>query len=217
MKKSNFTFETIDCNNYVESADCLAYMFFNHEPVTRSLGLEWSSYRKMVNRFCKVIGTNGICFMARESELNITAGVITSVDFLIDFGEKFANESENFDDVLEKLAPDIAMTAELAEPFLEKMKFSYGDCLHLFQCGVLPQYAGNHIASRLVDITLISAMESGYKYAAVSCTGNISQQICLNKGFKIENSITYSDFSFDSSKPFAKLDGKYVLLSKELF
>ncbi len=212
----NIAYELIDSSNYEIAGECLAYMFFHFEPVTSHLGLEWNSYKNMVTNFCRVIRRDGLCFMARDMEKDIAVGVITSVDMKIDFGEKFGAETENFDEVLEKLAPDMAMTAELANDFHSRMNFQQGDCLHLFQCSVLPDYAGQGIANRFVNMTIEKAKEVGYRFAAVSCTGKISRKIFETMNFKTENVIRYSDFEYQGSKFFAGIDGEYVLLSKEI-
>jgi len=209
-------FEVIDEHNSESAAECLSYMFYNFEPVSSHLGFEWNSYRKMMSRFFRVIATNGLCFLAKDTEYNKTIGVITSIDTIIDYGEKFVGESESFYDVLEKLAPDIAMTSELERNYLDKMNFNPGECLHLFQCGILPEYSGQHIATALVNLTLKTGVDAGYKYAMSDCTSIISKKIFDGLGFNLENKIRYSDFVYKSEKIFSDIDGEYYLMTKKI-
>lgn len=209
-------FEPINENNYLIAADCLSYMFFNYEPVTSHLGLEWESYKNMVQRFCKVIGKNGLCFVAIDEEKEIACGVNTTIDLMIDFGKEFENEPGNFDDVLEKLAPDMAMTHELAEPFMERKEYSKGECINFFQCAVLPKYSGAGIATQLVRLTLEEAQKRGYSQAIVSCTSGRSKSIFDKLGYEVVNSINYSDFEFEGERFFRDVPGEYVLLAGKI-
>lgn len=214
--KNSFVFETISQENYIQAGECLSDVFFREEPVTSRLNLEPESYSHMVINFCRVIGKDGLCFLARENETGNVAGVITNIDMMIDFGEKFAGEPDYFYQVIRKLAPDIAMTTLLEEKFIEEKKFLPGECLHLFQCAVLQEYRKQGIAAALVDVTISKAVEKGYKWAAVDCTGEISKQIFDELGFTLFNKIKYSDFEFEGAHPFAGLPGYYYFLAKKI-
>lgn len=212
----HFIFETISEENYIQAGECLSDVFFREEPVTSRLNLEPEAYRNMVINFCRVIGRDGLCFIARDTVTGKVAGVITNIDMMIDFAEKFAGEPDYFSQIMQMLAPDIAMTTLLEEKFNDEMKFLPGVCLHLFQCAVLPEYRKQGIAAALVDITVSNAVEKGYSWAAVDCTGEISKQIFDELGFTLFNKIKYSDFEFEGAHPFAGLPGYYYFLAKKI-
>jgi hypothetical protein len=212
----NIHFEMIESANFAKAADCLSYVFHHHEPVTSSLGLNYERYKLMVRRFCRVVGKNGLCFTAIDSEKDIAVGTITNIDQKMDFAREFADDPEDFSDVLEKLYPDMQMTGELVKPYLNEMNFEAGQCLNLFQCGILPEYSGFGVASKLVDLSIEKAIELGYKYALVTCTSDNSKRIFDNRGFEVKNEMVYCDFVLDGEKPFKNIAGKYVLLAKRL-
>lgn len=217
MEDLSIKYESINILNYEQAAQCLAFMFFNYEPVTSHLGMEWKSYLRMAARFCRVIGTEGLCFLAKDKNIGKVVGVITNVDMKINFGEKFANEeADDFSEIFEKLAPDIAMTGELEADYLEKMNFKPGECLHLFQCGVLPEYAGKNIATKLVEISLEAAVKAGYRYAVADCTSSNSRKILEKLNFTLENQIKYSDFVYENRKIFEMIEGSYYLMVKNI-
>ncbi len=212
----DFKFELISEENYIQAGECLSEVFSREEPVTSRLNLEPESYRKIVTNFCRVISRDGLCFLARDMKKNRVAGVITNIDMMIDFGEKFAGQPDYFSDVIKMLAPDIAMTTLLEEKFIEDMNFRPGECLHLFQCAVLPEYRQQGIAAQLVDISLEKAIILGYRWAAVDCTSIASKQIFDNLGFTLFNQIRYTDFEYEGKRLFADLPGYYYFLVKKL-
>ena len=216
MNINNIAIETLNKNNTQETADCIAEVFCKFEPVTLSLGLDLERFKAMSRIFVRKVMMQYVCFTVRESESGKIVGFLTSIDMEHDIGKDFQGEPNQYYDILEKLTPDIAMTTRLEEPFLEAKNFSLGECLHLFQCGVLPEYRGLGIAKQLVEMTIGLASEKGYKYLVADCTSDASKSLLLKFGFTMENSLSFHDFQFEGKKPFKEIEGAYYLMVRKI-
>jgi len=210
LEKKGIQYEFLTKSFAEEAAVVVTDTFLNYESVVSSLGVSREDYLSCAKVYCADAAEKGLSLVARDRNSTEVAGFIICEDLVTEW-----NQDEDAK-LLSLTAPALSLVHDLEQKFLLEKNFEKGQCLHIFQVGVLPGFQGKSIATTLIKEAVEVAREKGYSYAAADCTGPVSQRCHQKCGFTHQDSITFQSFDFESRPVFSKLQGECVLMVKKL-
>jgi len=210
LEKKGIQYEFLTKTSAEEVAVVVTDTFLNHEPVISSLGVNREDYLFCAKVYCADAAEKGLSLMARDRNSGEIAGFIICEDLVTEW-----NQDEDAK-LISLIAPALSLVHDLEQKFLLEENLEKGQCLHIFQVGVLPGFQGKSIATTLIQETVEVAREKGYFYAAADCTGPVSQRCHQKCGFTQQDSIDFRSFDFEGERVFSKLKGACALMVKKL-
>jgi len=210
LEKKGIQYEFLTKTSAEEVAVVVTDTFLNHEPVISSLGVNREDYLFCAKVYCADAAEKGLSLMARDRNSGEIAGFIICEDLVTEW-----NQDEDAK-LISLIAPALSLVHDLEQKFLLEKNFEKGQCLHIFQVGVLHGFQGKSIATTLIQETVDVAREKGYLYAAADCTGPVSQRCHQKCGFTQQDSIDFRSFDFEGKRIFSKLEGACALMFKRL-
>ena len=210
LEKKGIQYEFLTKSCAEEAAVVVTNMFLNYEPVISSLGVKREDYLSCAKVYCADAAEKGLSLVARDRHSAKAAGFIICEDLVTEWNQ------DKDAKLISLIAPALSLVHALEQKFLLEKNFEKGQCLHIFQVGVLPGFQGKSIATTLIQETVEVAREKGYCYAAADCTGPVSQRCHQKCGFTQQDSIDFQSFDFEDKIAFSKLEGECALMVKKL-
>lgn len=189
-----------------EGTMVLSEAFHKGEPLTGSLGLNWSykHWVEFTNVFVPRMAEEGNSILAIDLSTNKIVGGLLNEDFC----NPVPSQSQKWGD---PLTPLLDAVDELEDGLLSHFNIESfqnvkkGIFFHLWMLGVLPEYRQKKIGHYLYFYSLEHARKSNYDYAFAECTGAESTRMALkNDGYCIHE-LDYSNWSHGSNKPFQNI------------
>jgi len=210
LEKKGIQYEFLTKSCAEEAVVVVTDTFLNYEPVISSLGVNREDYLSCAKVYCADAAEKGLSLVARDRNSAEVAGFIICEDLVTEW-----NKDEDAK-IISLIAPALSLVHDLEQKFLLDNNFENGQCLHIFQVGVLPGFQGKSIATTLIEEAVEVAREKGYLYAAADCTGPVSQRCHQKCGFTQQDSIDFRSFDFEGKIVFSKLQGECALMVKKL-
>jgi len=210
FEKSGIQCEFLTKSFAEEAAVVVTDTFLNYEPLISSLGVNRQDYLSCAKAYCADAAEQGLSLVARDRNSAEIAGFIISEDLVTEWNQ------DGDAKLITLIAPALSLVHALERKFLFEKNFEKGECLHIFQIGVLPGFQGRSIATTLIQKTLEVAREKGYGYAVADCTGPVSQRCHQKCDFSQQDSINFRSFDFEGRHVFSKLEGECALMVKKL-
>ena len=89
----------------------------------------------------------------------------------------------------------------------------YEEIVNLQMLCVSPQYGGRGIVGKLIEFTENITSEKGIKLIISEATSDFSARALAKAGFLVENTVEYSTFLKDGTKPFHNISGPHKCAS----
>lgn len=193
-------------------------LFYDREPLGQCVGLS-REHMEFITRNLYGGENNllrqGLCWIARDlSRESCPVGII-ACDDPVAGGELQMPEDLTAEDA-EKLSVVVGLLEEVSRPMQEHFGQGEGVCLHVGAIGVLPEYGGQGIATRLLEAALQEAESRGFLYAFSECTSPVSRIVHEKAGFRSKNSIPLSSYTMDGRRPLPHCDMEIHLMQKAL-
>ena len=188
----------------MEEAECMVHVvshaFTGFEPMTTALEVSYEDFCPFMRKLAVKAAKEELSIIARNVEDGKVLGALVCEDLMGD-------PPEGLEEITPMLEPIFTLLDGLSEPYKQRKKFSYGDCLHVFMIAVLNNATGKDIAQEMINQSMINAREKGYTQASTEATGVISQYIFKEKyGFEKLEETLYHDFLFEGEHIFRKIE-----------
>jgi len=157
--------------------------------------------------------SHGLCWIARDrSQENHPVGIICCDD-PVSAGELQIPEVLTGED-REKISVIMGLLEEVSRPMQEFVGQGGGVYFHVAAFGVLHEYVGRGIATRLLETALQEARSRGFKYAFVECTSPASRMLHEKAGFHSLHSVSVGSFAMNGRRPLPTCDLEIHLMQK---
>lgn len=193
-------------------------IFFDREPLAQCIGLNRDQMDCIAqNLYCgeKNLLSQDLCWIARDRSKESRPVGIIACDDPVATGELEMPRDLTAGDA-EKLSVVAGVLEEVSRPMQEFFGQGEGVCFHVGAVGVLSDYVGMGIATRLLETALQEAKSRGFMYAFSECANPASRMLHEKAGFRSTNNISLSSFTMDGRWPLAHCDLEIHLMQKVL-
>jgi GNAT superfamily N-acetyltransferase len=192
-------------------------IFYDREPLAQCIGLNREQMGCITRNLYggeNNLLSQGLCWIARDrSQENCPVGIIACDDPVAGGGELQMPRDLTGED-REKISVVAGLLEEVSRPMQELFGQGEGVCLHVGAVGVLSEYVGMSIATRLLETALQEAESRGFRYAFSECANPASRMLHEKAGFHSMNCISVSSFTLNGWRPFAHCDLEIHLMQK---
>ena len=186
-----------------------ADLFFEREPLTRYFALDKERMISIARQMHAEPENNPVekrlCWMAKDaSPAGRVAGFIACDDLAADVEPAFPDDMADEDQ--KKLYAMMRLLGEIREPCLDRIAAGEGKCLHIAAIGVVPEYEGQGIATRLLQRAITEAPRLGFTGAYAECTSTASLKCHEKVGFIRIHAARLNEIRIDGTRPYADCD-----------
>jgi len=195
-------YELINEHNLESAIECVSHTFIQNEPLAAHLEITVDEFLVFARAFYPSLIEPGISFAAVDVAKDKVVGVRVSEDLYQEL-----EEPPEIPGLSPKFHPLFDLLDKLGHLFADKAHIRAGQYVHMFMIAVEPGYQGKGIAPNMNKVFFRHVIDKGFTHAITEPTGLISQHILANKfGFETLAEITYADYTFEGTKPFADLE-----------
>jgi ribosomal protein S18 acetylase RimI-like enzyme len=195
-----------------ETARIYRDVFLADEPTSQVRAPDPARFLTYAGHYTRFLAGKHLSFVARDRESHEIAGFI----FCSDITETPGSAGDRGMPHLEDFREVMCMIQELEDRYINPSETLRGTVLHIFQIGVGRKYRGRGIARDLIRRALANARDQGFRQALADCTGLASRRTFELSGFHEAGFFSYEQFSLDSDRFFAGLDGGIFLMVRDL-
>jgi ribosomal protein S18 acetylase RimI-like enzyme len=197
-EKNTVKYRIIQSGDFEQTVDLCSQIFVKHEPITRSLKINYREFRVLAESYC---------IKAIEDRLSIVA--IDSNGQIIGFiiSEDFMTQPPYLKDFSDKFEPIQALSYQLKYSYCYRSQYYFKliHALHILMLGVKDEYKNQKIATTLIKENLKLAKLNNFSVAISEATGLTSKHIFSKLGFKEEMTFFYDSYTFQGKKIFSSI------------
>lgn len=193
------TFKLLEPKHVSTVTQCISATFIKGEPMSEALGISEEEFHYFAQLFVQKASADQLSVVA-VTDTGEIAGALICEDYATD-------PPVGLEQISEKFEPIFNLLESLGERFAHLHDVVPGSHLHMFMCGVYPQYANQGIAQRLISFAEDLGREQGFKATACEATGAISQYMVEKSlGYTYVDEIIYHDFRHQGHTVFSGID-----------
>lgn len=198
--KNTIKIEDLAKKHLKPAVDLFVKSFCDSEPITKHLGITHHDYIP----FATAVTTKAI-------QDGLSKVVLDEKDQLIGLiiGEDLADPFEPNFSLYPKIQPIYGLLEELSKPFMAGKTFKKGKVMHTWIAAIDEKYRSHGIYLELGMSHVESAVRKGFNFIYSDFTNPQSEKIVRQfKVLRLCNKLKYSDYSFESTKPFKDVEGE---------
>lgn len=198
--KDTTKIEELTKNHLKETVDLFVRSFCDSEPITKYLGISRKDYIPFATEVTEKAIKDGLSNVVLNQN-NKVIGLIIGEDLADPFIPNFS--------LYPKVKPIYELLETLSKPFMDGKKFKKGKVMHTWIAAIDEKYRSHGIYLELGMSHVKSAARKGYNFIYSDFTNPHSEKIVRQfKILRLCNKLKYSDYSFQSTKPFEGVKGE---------
>lgn len=197
--KSSIKVEVLKEKHAKPAIELFVKSFCESEPITKHIGVTPKEYTAFATQVVEKAVKDGLSKIVLDENNHVIGLVIAE-----DMADPFKPTLNQYP----KLKPIQAFLEALSKPFTEGRHFKKGKILHTWVAAIDPQFRSQGLYKELGLIHVESASKEGFDFIYSDFTNEISEKIVKQfEKLRLCNKLNYTDFTFESKKPFAGLQG----------
>jgi ribosomal protein S18 acetylase RimI-like enzyme len=187
--------------------------FFTQEPLGQALKLDVNrEVSPWLARVVSHVVQKKISLVVRNHETRQIVAVCLND---VEREEKDSGDVTMLTEVQPEVHPNMYIIVSLLTSLIENQHLfdRYKEIVNLQMLCVSPQYGGRGIAGKLIELTENITREKGIKLIISEATSDFSARALAKAGFFVENTVEYSTFLKDRTKPFHNISGPHKCAS----
>ncbi len=198
-KIHEITLKPLEPKHVVAATHCISTTFTKGEPMSEALAISEEEFSYFAQLFIQKAAIDQLSVVA-VTDTDEVVGALICEDYASD-------PPTGLEHVSEKFGPIAELLESLSKRFAQLHDVNPGSHLHMFMCGVYPQYARQQFAQRLISFAEDMARERGYKATVCEATGSVSQHMVEKSlGYIYVDEIIYQDFQYEEQAVFSNIN-----------
>lgn len=206
----NIKIESLTSTSIAESADLLAGVFRNLEPMTAALHFSPEFYSSYIRSVCEHGFEDGLAVGARDWELETHP--LVGIALGLDEGK--------YRQTLQLVPPPYRAEMEEMNDFFEELdkplSLLRGKWTYVFYLAVAPTHWRAGISLRMLDRLEHLLHDKRYEYLVSETTNPKSEGAFRKRGYTLLNQLTYAKHLYKGDYPFARIPGECSLFLKKI-
>ncbi|MGB3589339.1 MAG: GNAT family N-acetyltransferase [Tunicatimonas sp.] len=198
-KTRKIILKPLEPKHVVAATHCISTTFTKGEPMSEALAISEEEFSYFAQLFIQKAAIDQLSVVA-VTDTDEVVGALICEDYA-------SPPPTGLEHVSEKFGPIAGLLETLGERFAQLHNVIPGSHLHMFMCGIYPQYARQQFAQRLISFAEDIARERGYKATVCEATGAVSQHMVKNSlGYTYVDEIIYQDFQYEEQAVFSTIN-----------
>ena len=212
-KQNGIIYQLLQERDIEQAINCLIDVFTSAEPITKELKISPNEFDHFAKIICQKYVEDKFSMIAKEPVNYQVVGFIISQDLSNKLSEEIYNNiCQN-----QKMNTLFQFLKELNEQYEIHKTNLISKVFSIFLLGVREEYKNKNIGNKLLEHNLKIASKEKFSLVKVEATGNKSQHIFRNYGFKDKCSIDYQNYEYQGIKIFEGIkEHKSCILMEKL-
>jgi len=194
----SFDIEPLDSGDHGRVTQFMSGIFCDYGALHQCLDIKTNEYEPILRPVLERIASDGLSFVARNTDNNRIIGAILACDYL--------TPTDVDSERLPKIRPLSALLSRLTSLHSSVNPLGRGEALLVDMAATDPEYRGAGIYRTLRETVHRAGKTAGFRvvYGELSAAG--TQHVCVRQfGHVVRAEIAYRDFEFEGQRPFASV------------
>lgn len=192
-EKNSVTFDLLTGDHVAASADLVARVFSQDEPLAVAVGQSEAELFAMISAELPSALPEALSIGAWVRGELVGAAIATVFTWL---------PPEGSDALSPRYRPIAALLAELEKDFEARPKSELHACVHIHMLAVGRDFRDDKIAGALVQRCIEAGGDKGFREIVTDATNPASQRVFARSGFERINDVRYDSFTFGGEQVF---------------